>query len=313
MALKTINVINSTDPKPAVVTIGTFDGVHVGHQKIIHKLVNLAKEKNLTATVLTFFPHPRMVLQKDANIKLINTIDEKSKILEGLAVDQLVIKTFTKDFSRLTALEFVRDILVNGLNTKKIIVGYDHHFGRNRTANIEDLKEFGETYDFEVVEISAKEINEVAVSSTKIREALLKGDIKRANKYLGYKFMLNGQIIKGKGLGKQMQFPTANLRISEDYKLIPKVGSYVVSSRINGNMYYGMMNIGYNPTVSSSGDKSIEIHFFDLDSDLYDRIVEIELLDRLRDEQKFNSQEELQLQLQKDKENALVLLQDYND
>ena len=167
--------------------------------------------------------------------------------------------------------------------------------------------------DFEVVEISAKEINEVAVSSTKIREALLKGDIKRANKYLGYKFMLNGQIIKGKGLGKQMQFPTANLRISEDYKLIPKVGSYVVSSRINGNMYYGMMNIGYNPTVSSSGDKSIEIHFFDLDHDLYDRIVEIELLDRLRDEQKFNSQEELQLQLQKDKENALVLLQDYND
>ena len=214
--------------KDSVVTIGTFDGVHIGHQKIINRLVAIADAEQLQALVLTFFPHPRMILQKDSSIKLINTIDEKSNLMQDLGVDHLVIKAFTKEFSRLTALEYVRDVLVNKLHVKHIIVGYDHHFGRNRTADIKDLKEFGEFYGFKVTEISALEVGDVAVSSTKIRTALKEGAIKVANQFLGYNFMLNGTVIKGKGLGKTIQFPTANLKIEEAYKLIPKNGVYLV-------------------------------------------------------------------------------------
>ena len=216
--------------KDSVVTIGTFDGVHIGHQKIINRLVAIADAEQLQALVLTFFPHPRMILQKDSSIKLINTIDEKSNLMLDLGVDHLVIKAFTKEFSRLTALEYVRDVLVNKLHVKHIIVGYDHHFGRNRTADIKDLKEFGEFYGFKVTEISALEVGDVAVSSTKIRSALKEGAIKVANQFLGYNFMLNGTVIKGKGLGKTIQFPTANLKIEEAYKLIPKNGVYLVQS-----------------------------------------------------------------------------------
>ena len=186
--------------KPSVVTIGTFDGVHIGHQKIIKRIVEIAKKKNLQALVLTFFPHPRMVVQNDSSIKLINTIDEKAKQLESMGVNHLVIKKFTKSFSRLSALEYVRDVLVNKLKVKHIIVGYDHHFGRNRTANIEDLKEYGDFYGFEVTEIMPQEVDDVAVSSTKIRNALFKGDIKNANKFLGYNFLLTGRVEKGRGL-----------------------------------------------------------------------------------------------------------------
>ena len=199
--------------KESVVTIGTFDGVHVGHQKIIKRLVKIAKKKNLQAVVLTFFPHPRMVLQKDADIKLINSIDEKYKLLEERGINHLVVEKFTSDFSRLTAQEFVSEILVKKLKTKHIIIGYDHHFGRNRAANINDLREFGKIYDFKVAEISAKEIKKVAVSSTKIREALSEGDVALANSFLGYNFMISGCVIKGKGLGKTLEFPTANLKV----------------------------------------------------------------------------------------------------
>jgi riboflavin kinase/FMN adenylyltransferase len=208
--------------KDSVVTIGTFDGVHLGHQKIIKRLVAIAHAEQLQALVLTFFPHPRMVVQKDSSIKLINTIDEKADLIQDLGVDHLVVKAFTKDFSRLTALEYVRDVLVNTLHVKHIIVGYDHHFGRNRTANIKDLKEYGAFYGFKVTEIDAQEVGDVAVSSTKIRTALKEGAIIEANQFLGYPFMLNGSVVKGKGLGKTIQFPTANLKIEESYKLIPK-------------------------------------------------------------------------------------------
>lgn len=189
------------EPYHTAVTIGTFDGVHIGHRKILERLIKNAATLNLKSTVLTFFPHPRMVLQKDADIKLLNTIEEKTKILQDLGLDQLIIHPFTKEFSRLTATEFVRDILVNDLKTKKIIIGYDHRFGRNRNANITDLKAFGNTLDFEVEEISAQEIDEVSVSSTKIRKALEAGDIHTANTYLGYHYMLSGTVVKGKGLG----------------------------------------------------------------------------------------------------------------
>lgn len=288
----------------SVVTIGTFDGVHVGHRKIIDRLISTARANNLKSTIFTFFPHPRMVLQQDADIKLINTLDEKMDILEKSGLDQLIIHPFTREFSRLTALEFVRDIIVNKLRAKKVIIGYDHRFGRNRTATIHDLIKFGETYGFEVEEIGVEEVDEVSVSSTKIRKALSEGDMETANLYLGYDFMLTGEIVRGKGLGRQLNFPTANLQIAEKYKLIPGNGVYVVKSDLNGQTVYGMMNIGFNPTVNGT-KQSIEIHFFDFDKDLYGQKIQVNILKRLRDEVRFESLEALAIQLDKDKENAL--------
>ena len=290
--------------KDSVVTIGTFDGVHIGHQKIISQLVDIAKTNDLQALVLTFFPHPRMVVQKDSDIKLINTIDEKAAQLQELGVDHLVVKEFTKSFSRLTALEYVRDVLVNKLKVKHIIVGYDHHFGRNRTATIDDLIEFGKFYDFEVTQIDAQEIGDVAVSSTKIRTALHEGKMKIANQFLGYNFMLTGIVVKGKGLGSNLNFPTANIHIEESYKLIPKEGVYLVQSNLNGHQTYGMMNIGKNPTVSQDNKTHIEVHFFDFDGDLYGKTLKIELLDHLRSEIKFPNIDALKEQLENDKSTA---------
>ncbi len=301
------NITAYKSVKPTVVTIGTFDGVHIGHRKIINRLVNTGKEEGLKSVILTFFPHPRMVLQKDSNIKLINTIEERREILESVGLDYLLIKEFTREFSRLTAEDFVKTLLVDKLNAKKVIIGYDHRFGRNRNADIEDLKKFGDTYNFDVEEISVQDIDDVAVSSTKIRKALSEGDVERANTYLGYNFMLNGTVTKGKGLGRQLNYPTANIKIDEAYKLIPKYGSYIVKANIQEDIVYGMMNIGMNPTVN--GDKeTIEVHFFNFNKDIYDQSLTIELLKRLRDEQKFASVEALKNQLEKDKETALTYI-----
>jgi riboflavin kinase/FMN adenylyltransferase len=242
-----------------------------------------------------------MVVQKDSDIKLINTIDEKAAQLQELGVDHLVVKEFTTSFSRLTALEYVRDVLVNKLKVKHIIVGYDHHFGRNRTATIDDLIEFGKFYDFEVTQIDAQEIGDVAVSSTKIRIALNEGKMKIANQFLGYDFMLTGTVVKGKGLGSNLNFPTANIHIEELYKLIPKQGVYLVQSILNGYQTYGMMNIGKNPTVSKDNKTHIEVHFFDFDGDLYGETLKIELLDHLRSEIKFPNLNALKEQLENDK------------
>lgn len=282
-----------------VVTIGTFDGVHVGHQKIIERLVNTAKAGNLESAILTFFPHPRMVLQKDADIKLINTIEERKEILEKSGIDHLIVHPFTRQFSRLSAREFVRDILVHKLKAKKIIIGYDHRFGRNRTADINDLREFGKEYEFEVEEISKQDIEDVAVSSTKIRKALLEGKVEKANQYLSYPFALAGRVVKGRGLGKDFSFPTANIHVEEDYKLIPKNGVYVVRSFIDGQEVFGMMSIGTNPTVGGT-EKTIETHFFNLDKDLYGKYLSIQLLTRIRDEKKFDSIEALKTAMKQD-------------
>jgi riboflavin kinase/FMN adenylyltransferase len=269
---------------------------------------NTARDYNLKALVLTFFPHPRTVLHEGAEIMLINTLDEKIALLCDLGIDQIVIKTFTKSFSRLTALEFVKDVLIDKLHTKHIIIGYDHHFGRNRTANIDDLREYGQMLDFDVIEIPAQEVNEVTISSTKIRKALAEGQIKTANSYLGYHFMLTGKVVEGRGIGRDIGFPTANIQIAEDYKIIPKNGSYVIRSRIDETIIYGMMNIGTNPTVGGKS-KSIEVHFFDFNRTLYDRIVRIELLKRLRDEFKFESVDALKHQLQLDRTNSLDFIE----
>lgn len=285
--------------KPTVVTIGTFDGVHAGHQKIIKRLVDSARANNLESVILTFFPHPRMVLQKESGIKLINTIEERTDILEQSGIEHLVIHPFTMQFSRLTAREFVKEILVEKLRAKKVIIGYDHRFGRNRTANINDLKKFGEEFDFEVEEITRQDIEEVAVSSTKIRTALEEGRVEKANNYLRHPFSLKGEVVKGRGLGKEFNYPTANINIAEDYKLIPKNGVYVVRSVIEGETYFGMMSIGTNPTVGGTS-RTIESFFFKLDKDLYGKRLKIDLLIRIRDEKKFNSVEELKLAMKQD-------------
>ncbi|WP_295177781.1 bifunctional riboflavin kinase/FAD synthetase [uncultured Christiangramia sp.] len=285
--------------RQTVVTIGTFDGVHAGHRKIIDRLVNSAHANNLDSVVLTFFPHPRMVLQKESNIKLINTIEERKQLLDQTGIDHLVIHPFTRQFSRLTALEFVRDFLVNKLKAKKIIIGYDHRFGRNRTADIDDLKQFGKDFGFEVEEISQQDVEQVAVSSTKIRKALIEGRVEQANIYLQSEFTLKGIIVRGRGIGKGLGYPTANMEIPEDYKLIPKNGVYVVRSVLDGRTIFGMMNIGTNPTVGGK-EQTIETYFFDLDKDLYGKEFTIEMLVRIRDEKKFNSVEELKIAMKQD-------------
>lgn len=290
-----------------MVTIGTFDGVHIGHRKILERITASAQKTGLKSTVLTFFPHPRMILQKDVDIKLLNTLEEKIQILETLGLDYLVIHPFTMEFSRLSASDYVRDVLVEGLKTKKVIIGYDHRFGRNRNACIDDLMEFGKSLGFEVEEIPVQEVEDVSVSSTKIRKALEQGDIETANAYLGYAYMLSGTVTKGKALGRDFGFPTANLGIAESYKLIPKNGAYVVRGQLGDQTYYGMMNIGFNPTVDGS-KKSIEVHFFGFQGDLYDQRIQVELLFRIRDERKFDSVEALKQQLIKDKVHALELI-----
>ena len=306
--IKNINTYKLTEP--TIVTIGTFDGVHVGHQKIVKRLINNAKDFHLKSVILTFFPHPRMVLQKDSDIKLINTIKERGAILDALGLDYLLIKKFTKAFSRLSAEDFVKTILVDKLNAKKVIIGYDHRFGRNRNADINDLKKFGAIYGFEVEEISAQDINDVAVSSTKIRKALEEGNITKANAFLGYPFMLTGKVVEGKALGRQIEYPTANIQIEEDYKLIPKHGAYIVSSIINKKLVYGMMNIGFNPTVDGD-EETIEVHFFNFNKNIYNKTIQIDLLHRLRDEQKFESVEALKTQLLKDKETSLSYIKSH--
>lgn len=282
-----------------VITIGTFDGVHAGHQKIIERLVATARVSQLESAILTFFPHPRMVLQEDSDLKLINTIEERKQILEKSGIDHLIIHPFTHQFSRLTALEFVRDILVNKLKAKKVIIGYDHRFGRNRTADINTLKDFGTQFGFDVEEISQQEIEEVAVSSTKIRKALLEGRVEKANNYLQHPFTLTGTIVSGQGRGKEFGYPTANLKIEEDYKLIPKIGVYVVRAVIDEIPYFGMMSIGTNPTVGGK-DVTIETYFFLLDKDLYGKRLQIELLTRIRDEKKFESVDALKIAMKQD-------------
>lgn len=290
---------------PTTVTLGTFDGVHLGHKKIIERLTQHSPEKH-QSLVLTFFPHPRMVLQEKSDIKLLNTIKEKADLLEKAGLQNLIIHPFDQSFSQLSAEEFVKTILVDQFNVGKIIIGHDHRFGKNRSADIHDLIAFGQKYHFDVEQISAEEIDEVSISSTKIRNALYDGNIHLANEYLGYNYFLTGIVVKGKQLGRTIGFPTANLKIEEDYKLIPQNGVYVVKSTMDQKEVFGMMNIGTNPTVGGQF-QTIETNFLDFSGDLYDKELKIELLYRIRSEEKFASLEALKEQISKDK----LATQDY--
>lgn len=290
-----------------VVTIGTFDGVHIGHKKILERLTKSAHDLGAESLVLTFFPHPRMILNEESEIKLLNTIDEKADLLEKAGLDNLVIHPFDQAFSQLTAQEFVKNILVEQFNVKKIIIGHDHRFGRNRSADIDDLIKFGQQYDFEVEQISSQQINEDDVSSTKIRRALSEGNIDLANEYLGYPYVLSGTVVKGKQLGRTIGYPTANIGIEVNYKLIPLNGVYIVKSKWKGAVVFGMMNIGTNPTVDGK-KMSVEVNFFDFDFDIYDQKMVVSVLHRIRSEQKFDSLDALKAQLATDKEISLSFL-----
>ncbi|AUC16826.1 riboflavin biosynthesis protein RibF [Tenacibaculum sp. SZ-18] len=290
------------------VTIGTFDGVHIGHQKIVKDLVKQAAENSKKSALLTFFPHPRMVLQKDVSIELINTINERIDLLEKTGLDYLIIHPFSKEFSRLSAMEFVRDILVNQLRVSKLIIGYDHHFGKNREGNIEQLTEYSHMFNFEVQEIPAQDIDSVSVSSTKIRKALKEGSLKTANNYLGYNFTIKGTVVDGKKIGKKIGFPTANIQVKENYKLIPKSGVYIIQSIIHNKRVFGMMNIGNRPTVDGN-NQTIEVNYFNFNENIYGKSIEIELLYFLREEEKFESLEKLTSQLKQDKIASLQYIQ----
>jgi riboflavin kinase/FMN adenylyltransferase len=286
-----------------VVTIGAFDGVHIGHQEILQNLVKSAKKEDKKSVVVTFFPHPRMVLEKNSTIKLLNTLDEKIALIDALGIDLLYVIPFDKEFAELSANDFISHVLVNQLNTKSLYVGYDHLFGKNRAGNFNLLKEKGEIYHFSVNKIEALSIQEIKISSTKIRKSLDEGAILNANEFLGYCYFLSGQVVKGNNIGEKISFPTANIMVKESYKLIPKNGVYVVKSFMDNITIYGMMNIGNRPTLNGK-NQTIEVHFFNFNQYIYDTMVKVEFLTRLRDEQKFDSLDALKNQLKIDQINA---------
>lgn len=290
--------------KKTIVTLGTFDGVHLGHNVILDKICNIAKQENLESVLLTFFPHPRLIVSNDSEIKMLNTMAEKAMLLEQKGIQNFIIHPFDKLFSELSPREFVEQVLIKQLNIHKIIIGYDHKFGKNRAADFNDLIAFGKEFGFEVEEISAKQVNEVSVSSTKIRNSLLEGNISLANAYLGYSYMLSGIVVKGNQLGRTIGFPTANIEIPENYKLIPKNGVYIVTAIVNKKTIFGMMNIGVKPTLGENL-LSIEVHLLQFSEDIYGQEIQVNVIERLRDEQKFESFESLKSQLEIDKTNTV--------
>ncbi len=284
----------------AIVTTGTFDGVHFGHQRIIARLKEVAQQSNGESVIITFFPHPRLVLfPEDNDLKLINTLDEKIDLLEKAGIDHLIIIPFTKEFSRLSSLEFIQQILVDKIGTKKLVIGYDHHFGKNREGSFEHLKHYAPEYGFEVEEIPEQDINDVAVSSTKIRNAILNGDLKTANNYLGYHFSITGTVMHGDQIGRTIGYPTANINIPETYKLIPSDGIYAVSLIIKNKPYKGMLYIGNRPTVNGL-NKVIEVNIFDFNEDIYDEKIQISFHTYIRGDKKLNGLEELKAALAED-------------
>lgn len=303
-AVKIFNEFSSMGNVPnPVLTIGTFDGVHIGHQKIIDQLNKEAEAIGGESVLFTFYPHPRTVLFPDSHgLQLIQTQEEKLDKLKRMGLQNLIVYPFTYEFSRLTALEFVRDLLVNQLHVRKVVIGYDHQFGKNREGSIEFLKKIAPTYDFGVIEIPAQEIDEVNVSSTKIRQAILDGEISKANHFLGDPFQLSGTVVHGNALGRTIGYPTANIQVNSELKLIPGNGVYAVTVTLEGSTHRGMMNIGVRPTVGGDLKRTVEVNIFDFEADIYGKTITVCFLSKWRDEMKFGSLEDLKAQLKKDEE-----------
>ncbi len=285
-----------------IVTIGTFDGVHLGHQKIIRRLVELKNKQGGDIVLFTFDPHPRKVLFPDQlDLKLITTTSEKCELLKQFGVDYVLVYPFTKEFSQMQAQDYISDIIAKGLKTKTLVIGYDHRFGSNREGNIDNLKQLSNVYNFEVEEISAQEINQLNISSTRIRKAIDNGDITTANEFLGYPFFVTGKVIKGKQLGRTIGYSTANIFIEDADKLLPKIGVYAVKVFVGTTSYKGMLNIGLNPTTDFDNKIKVEVNIFDFDKDIYGEILKVEFIKRIRDEQKFANLDELKNALANDK------------
>lgn len=293
----------------AIVTSGTFDGVHYGHQKILDRVVNLAKEKQGKSVVLTFWPHPRFVLNpNDDTLKLLSTFEEKAKQIEKSGIDYLIKMPFTKAFSQLSSEDFIRNVVIKKIGTKMLVIGYDHHFGKNREGSFEYLQQNADKFGFEVEEIPKQEIDHVGVSSTKIRKALTEGLVRDATDYLGHLYELTGTVVPGNQNGKKMGFPTANIEVKESFKLIPKDGVFAVRLVIAEKEYQGMLNIGFRPTLDGSR-RVIEANIFDFDEHIYGEPITVRFVKRLRDEQKFSGLESLKNQLKLDKQKTLEILQ----
>lgn len=313
--MKVYHNLNEFKPlKQAIATVGTFDGVHIGHQKLLKRIQELAEREKGETVLLTFHPHPRLVLFPDDNdLKLITTLDERIERLSRTGLDHLIVHPFTSEFSRTTAIEYVRDILIKQIGVKKLVIGYDHHFGRNREGSLDNLKEMAPTFGFEVEEIPAQEIKDVNVSSTKIRNALNEGDVKKANSFLGYHFQLSGTVVKGSEIGSSLGFPTANIEVDNPNKIIPAPGVYATQAVINGREYKSMTNLGFRPTVHENSQLTIESHLFNFDMDIYGETITLRFIDRIREEVKFDNRESLKDQIAKDAGIVQKVLADWDN
>jgi riboflavin kinase/FMN adenylyltransferase len=287
-----------------VVTVGTFDGVHVGHSKIFERVSRLAGKCKGDSVVITFHPHPRLVIHSDSkNLKFINTLEKKYELIEKNGIDHLVIIPFTAEFASMDAENFVKKILVEKIGVYELVVGYDHHFGKNRKGSFEELLTLAKDMGFRVEQIPVQDINEIAVSSTKIRNALKEGNIEIANELLGYEYSITGTVVGGRKIGRGIGFPTANIELQDEYKLITAIGVYACRVKWNKKMFLGMSNIGHRPTVNN-GDLTIEVHIFDFDEEIYGETITIYFVDRIRDEEKFKNLDALRQQLLQDQENV---------
>lgn len=297
---------------PTIVTIGTFDGVHLGHQKILSRLKELKEKTGLKTVVLTFEPHPRKVLfpeQKD--LKLLTLIDEKLGLLKKYGVDVTVVYPFSKSFSEMESDYYIREILLRSLHVKYLVIGYDHKFGKDRSGDINTLKKLAPFHHFEVEEISAKDVDHIAISSSKIRKALEEGNLELASEFLGHPFSLEGTVVKGKQLDRELGYPTANIQPEGEEKIIPKTGVYFVEVFVNQTQHYGMMSVGINPTTDADNRIKLEVNIFDFEADIYDKTIKLNFLKRLRDEKKFANLTDLKTALEKDKENCMHLIPGY--
>ena len=302
--------LDDFNAKKPVVTIGTFDGVHTGHQKVILRLREIAKKREGETVIFTFHAHPRLVTSPDeTNLRLLTTLDEKTKLFEHYGIDHLVIYPFDKKFSELSYSEFVQEILIKQMQTHCLVVGYDHKFGKNREGDFDYLQKCASKYNFEIEKLEALTIEEESVSSTKIRQALQNGEIEKANRYLGYYFTLHGTVVDGKRIGRKLGFPTANIESSDKYKIIPGYGVYAVNVTVENKIYKGMLNIGTRPTFNNNADnRSIEVNIFDFDGDIYKKEISLEFIGKIRDEKKFEDVDSLVVQLHKDQKTALKIL-----
>jgi riboflavin kinase/FMN adenylyltransferase len=293
----------------AVVTSGTFDGVHLGHQTILHRLKEIAERNQGETVVITFWPHPRLILKPEEDaLKLLNTFEEKAELLKEQGIQHLLRIPFTKEFSQITSQEFITKVLVDKIGTRKLVIGYDHRFGKNREGSFEQLKISGPTYGFDVEEIPRQDVDHVGVSSSKIRKALEEGDIDTANHFLGRPYSISGEVIKGEKLGRVLGFPTANIDIDSHHKLVPAEGIYAVHVHYGMQVFQGMLYIGNRPTLNGV-HRSIEVNIFGFNRDIYGERLKIDLIKLLRKDSKFHDLEALKEQLHKDKLLALAALE----